>query len=76
MGTFNGQGIYIYGIGKLKGEKYEGEWKNGKRTGQGTYTWSNGDKYVGEYKGEKPWNGTEYNKDGNIIRKFVNGVKK
>ena len=59
----------------MKGEKYEGEWKNGKRTGQGTYTWSNGDKYVGEYKDEKPWNGTYYDKDGNIKYKWVNGVK-
>ena len=74
-GKKNGQGTYIYGIGKLKGEKYEGEWKNGERTGQGTYTWSNGDKYVGEYKDEKPWNGTYYDKDGNITGKYVNGVK-
>ena len=74
-GKFNGQGTYIYGIGKLKGEKYEGEWKNGERTGPGTYTWSNGDKYVGEYKDEKPWNGTYYDKDGNIKGKYVNGVK-
>ena len=74
-GVYHGHGTYIYGIGKLKGEKYEGEWKNGKRTGQGTYTWSNGDKYIGEYKDAKPWNGTYYDKDGNIIGKFVNGVK-
>ena len=74
-GFVNGQGTYIYGIGKLKGEKYEGEWKNGERTGPGTYTWSNGDKYVGEYKDEKTWNGTYYDKDGNIKGKYVNGVK-
>jgi len=34
-----------------------------------------GDKYVGEYKDEKPWNGTYYDKDGNIKGKYVNGVK-
>ena len=31
------------------GNKYVGEWKNDKRTGQGTYTWG-GNKYVGEFK--------------------------
>ena len=30
--------------------KYEGEITNGKPNGQGTQTWSNGDKYVGEWK--------------------------
>jgi len=27
--------------------------KDGKRHGQGTYTWADGRKYVGEYKDEK-----------------------
>ena len=29
-------------------DKYEGELNAGKINGQGTYTWSNGDKYIGE----------------------------
>ena len=53
--------------------KYVGEIKNGLPNGQGTYTSSNGEKYKGEWKDEKPWNGTYYDKDGNIIGKFVNG---
>ena len=32
------------------GDKYVGEYKNGKRHGQGTYTYPIGDKYVGEWK--------------------------
>ena len=72
-------GDYIReGVGSLTysdGDKYEGKWKDGQKNGQGTYTWSNGDKYVGEYKDEKPWNGTYYDKDGNIKYKWVNGVK-
>ena len=32
------------------GDKYVGEWKDGKRHGQGTYTLANGDKYVGEFR--------------------------
>ncbi len=55
------------------GDKYVGEWKDGKRHGEGTYTWSDGDKYVGEYKDGKSWNGTDYDKNGNILGKWVNG---
>ena len=68
----NGQGTYIY----PNGEKYEGDWKNGKYHGHGTYSWSNGNKYVGEWKDDEEWNITEYDKEGTIIGKIVNGVKK
>jgi hypothetical protein len=52
---------------------YVGEWKNGERHGQGTHTSSDGQKYVGELKDDKVWNGIRYDKDGNIILKVVNG---
>jgi len=68
-GKRNGQGTMTYS----DGDKYVGEYKNGKENGQGTYTFSNGDKYAGEYKDGKIWNGTEYDKDGNIEWKFVKG---
>ena len=35
------------------GDKYTGEWKNGKINGLGTFKWSNGDKYTGEWKNGK-----------------------
>jgi hypothetical protein len=35
------------------GRKYVGEYKDGKRNGQGTYTYPDGRKYVGEYKDGK-----------------------
>jgi len=35
------------------GNKYVGEFKDGKYNGQGTYTFANGDKYVGEWKDGK-----------------------
>ena len=44
-----------------------------KPNGQGTHTYSNGKKYVGEWKGGGPWIGKLYDKDGNIIGKWVNG---
>ena len=69
----NGKPNWVCFLTSPNGGKYIGEWKNGERTGPGTYTWSNGDKYVGEYKDEKPWNGTYYDKDGNIVDRVVNG---
>ena len=32
------------------GREYEGEWKNGKPHGKGTYKFPNGSKYTGEWK--------------------------
>ena len=38
-------------------------------------TLKNGNKYVGEYKDGETWEGTEYDKDENIIGEWVNGEK-
>ncbi len=67
-GVPNGFGFLIY----PDGTKYVGSWENGKKN-KGTFTLTNGDKYVGEYKYGKPWSGTTYDKDRNILVKFVNG---
>ena len=64
-----GLGILIY----PNGEKYIGEWKNGKRNGFGTQTYRFGGKYEGEWKDGDKWNGINYEKDGNIFGKIVNG---
>ena len=55
--------------------KSEGEWKKGEKHGQGTVTFFGGGKWIGEFRRVKPWNTTGYDKDGNIIGKFVNGVE-
>ena len=55
------------------GEKYEGEWSKGIPNGQGTRIYSDGEKFVGELQFAVHWNGTYYDKDGNIIAKYVNG---
>jgi len=70
-GYRNGQGTYAWS----NGNKYIGEWRDGKYHGQGTYTSIKGYKYVGEWRENKSWNGKEYDKKGNIIGKYVNGVK-
>jgi hypothetical protein len=69
-GKRNGQGTYL---NYFYNQKYVGEFKDGDYDGQGTMTWSSGEKYVGEYKFHKEWNGTQYDKDGNIIGKYENG---
>ena len=78
-----GETLYRWGefpdyVWKGVGEKdtypeYKGEVENGVPNGQGTLTTPNGWKYVGEWKGGEMWNGTIYDKDGNIIKKVVNG---
>jgi hypothetical protein len=70
-GEMEGQGIFTL----PDGMKYMGEFKNGKNHGQGTFIFPDGRKWAGEFRGNKPWNITEYDKDGNIIGKYINGVK-
>ena len=65
-------GWYEKGDRKKDG-KYVGEIENMKPNGQGTHTYSNGEKYVGEWKGGMPWIGTKYNKNGEILGKWANG---
>ena len=55
--------------------KYAGEFKDGKEHGQGTYISHDGRKYEGEWKDGKIWNGTVYDKYGNIIDNYLKGVK-
>ena len=56
--------------------KYEGEWKNGKEHGQGTYYSSSGGKLVGRFKGGIPWNTTDFDEDQNFIGLHVRGVER
>ena len=70
-GKRHGQGSYIWS----GGNKYEGEYKDGKIDGKGTQTFSDGGKWTGEFRKNKRWNITTYDKDGNIIGKFVNGTE-
>ena len=65
-------GWYEDGDEKKDG-KYVGEMENRKPNGQGTHTYSNGEIYVGKWKGGSPWIGTKYNKNGKILGKWVNG---
>ena len=52
---------------------YKGEVKNGKPNGLGVLISTSGWKYFGSWKNGEIWNGTEYDKDGNIKYRWVNG---
>jgi len=63
-------GIYTW----ESGNKYEGEWKNNKRHGQGTLYFNDGDIYVGDFRDNKR-NGQgvyTWKESGN---KYVGGYK-
>jgi len=66
----DGQCNWIY-IGEAV---YAEEWKAGTKYSQGSYTFADGSKYVGEWKDGNPWKGTEYDKDGNVNATFSDGV--
>ena len=70
-GKYHGQGTLTL----PDGDKYVGEWKDGKQHGQGTTTSSDGQKFVGEWKDGKTWNATQTDKEGQVIGKWVNGLK-
>ena len=70
-GRPNGVGVMTFPDGR----KYVGENKDGFPNGQGTYTFPNGKKGLGEFRDGRPWNITEYDKDGDITGKYVNGKK-
>ncbi len=70
-GKPNGHGTTTFPDGR----KHVGEYKNGQISGQGTLTYPDGGKYVGEWKNGEKWNGTEYDKKGNIKHKSKNGNK-
>jgi hypothetical protein len=62
-------------------QKYEGNFRDGDRHGDGTYYYKNGNKYVGEFQSnEMHGKGSYYFSDGDVFQgsiehgKFVTGV--
>ncbi len=60
----DGYGVYVWD----DGERYEGEWKNGKKHGFGTYFYNKQSIYSGTWKnGQKYYFGTYYWPDGDFF---------
>ena len=49
---------YKFTIINQNNEKYDGKVKNGRRDGQGTYFYENGDQFIGEWKNDEKVLGT------------------
>ena len=58
--TLHGRGEYV-----SKSFKYEGDFNEGLKQGDGTYTWENGDRYQGHFANDRP--------DGKGRYQFANG---
>ena len=68
---FHGEGTYSWSDGR----KFIGSWVNGNKIGWGELFLPDGKKYDGRWKDDKIWNAKLYDKDGNVIKVFVKGVK-
>ena len=67
--------VWKSGGSKKLQPKYEGDVENGVPNGLGVLISTNGWKYFGSWKNGEIWNGTYYEKDGNIEYKKVNGKR-
>jgi len=79
-GTYSGEWKNGYPHGQLtsispEGNKYIGEWENGRQHGIGKFISVDGVTMSGEFKNKEWWNVTIYDLNGNILGKYVNGVK-
>ena len=84
--SHKGETLYAWGntlpyvwksIGSKKLQpKYEGDVEDGVPNGLGVLISTNGWKYFGSWNNGEIWNGTEYDKYGNIVYKWVEGKRK
>ena len=68
----HGFGTLITGVG----EKWVGQFQEDRPHGQGTYTWPDRGKFVGEFRDGGAWHGTEFLKNGEVKGHIRNGVFK
>ena len=83
VGSFNATtwdncfGSFKWTSGDYVGDKYVGDFKNGKMHGQGTYTFASGSKYVGQFKdGKNHGYGTyTYANGDKYVGEYKNGMR-
>ena len=65
------RGSVVNGVAHGRGEyvspafRYDGEWREGRKEGEGAYLWANGDRYEGRFAQDHP--------DGHGTFRFANG---
>jgi len=64
-GAMRGASLHGHGEYVSKSFKYEGEFSDGLKQGEGTYQWENGDRYHGHFSADRP--------DGKGRYQFANG---
>ena len=63
----DGKGTYMWTSGKLTGDKYLGQFKDGFIHGRGVFELANGKKYIGQFKyGTITGQGTMLHTDGTV----------
>jgi len=62
-GRREGAGIYSWSHGA---QQYVGEWVDDKREGHGMFTWANGDRFEGEFRNNRQYNGTYTSATGKV----------
>jgi len=62
-GRREGEGTYSWSNGA---QQYVGEWVEDKRQGRGVFTWANGDRFEGEFRNNRQYNGTYTSADGRV----------
>ena len=74
-GELHGTGIQEY----VDGTRYAGEYENSMKSGRGWFMFGEGDfkgvSFIGEFKNDGPWNGTEYDKDFNVSATYSEGIR-
>jgi hypothetical protein len=66
----NGQGTFT----TSDGDSFRGSWKD-DNLHEGVFKSSEGSIFSGEMRHQLPWNGIQYDKNGNFVRRFKNGKK-
>lgn len=74
-GVREGTGKYLNYVdpdGRFSGD-YHGEFKNNQFEGEGVFYFTNGEKFMGIFKANQRWSGTQYNADGEVLWEIENG---
>lgn len=53
QGSYSSKWNNCYGTHTVEDSTYAGDWQNGRRSGQGTSVWLNGEKYVGSWQNDQ-----------------------